>query len=476
VIERLELQSLLLEAVRGLEEPYRTAVVRRYFDGLPPRAIAAREGLPVKTVNTHLERGLQKLRGRLDARFGGDRRAWLEALMPLAVSPRLGWPWLTGNATLAAGAKVALGLSVVAGAVWWLRPSEVERTSGDAAPGDARALETAGEPPVSAGRTALREPLAPMEAEGEAGEAGGGTSLALAEGEAELSLIVMLEPGGAPVGAARVEIQALTDRTEAAGRVVSLIWSETDADGSVRAIVPAGQRLCVLVEPSGLDPSDPVQRATTEIEPLASSERRALTLDLTHGFDRQFHGRVAAAEDGRPLPGSLVTRLPREADASAIVADGGGNFVLPLASWTAAEVIVQCDGFGPRRLELGSLDQTAAEPHVVLLERAAAIEAIVAGLSGSGEPSRLICRWRSSYGPATSSCGARRSRGRSLPASADRWNFRSRARPRSGGACAMHTVARSPTRSCGRCPPSRASFPWKDGSASSAGATVDRGS
>ncbi|NOT31444.1 MAG: sigma-70 family RNA polymerase sigma factor [Planctomycetes bacterium] len=84
VNERLELQRLLLEALRALEEPYRSALVARFFDGLPPRAIARRDNLPVKTVNTHLERGLAKLRRRLDGKFGGERGAWLQAFLPLA--------------------------------------------------------------------------------------------------------------------------------------------------------------------------------------------------------------------------------------------------------------------------------------------------------------------------------------------------------------------------------------------------------
>lgn len=372
VLEHLELQSLVLEAVRGLEEPYRTAIVRRYFEGLPPRVIAAREGLPVKTVNTHLERGLQKLRARLDARFG-DRRAWLEALLPLATRP-----WLTKTAPLS-----ALGLIAVAGAAWLLLPSETERRSSDGPP-SARALETAGELAPGAERTAAREPLAPMPAR---------ATSTLGEGEAELVLRVTLRPSGAPV-AARVEIQLLTDRTEAAGRVVSLLWSETDADGSVRAIVPAARRLCVLVEPDDRDASDPVQRATTEVEALASGERRALALDLTHGFDRLFHGRVVASEDGRPLPGSRVVHLPLAADTRAIAVDGDGTFALPVASWSPGEFLVQCDGYGPKHLELRSLDQTADEPHVVFLERAAVIDALVTGLRGSRELElRAVSGW-----------------------------------------------------------------------------------
>ena len=86
----LDLQIGVLEAVRALPEPYRTTVWRRYFDDAPPRAIAARDGLPVKTVKTRLHRGLAMLRERLDADHGGRRAAWLLPLAGFARPESLG--------------------------------------------------------------------------------------------------------------------------------------------------------------------------------------------------------------------------------------------------------------------------------------------------------------------------------------------------------------------------------------------------
>jgi RNA polymerase sigma-70 factor (ECF subfamily) len=59
---RLEAQRELAAAVRELDEPYRTAILLRYFEGLAPRAIAARTGTPVRTVHTRLGRALGMLR------------------------------------------------------------------------------------------------------------------------------------------------------------------------------------------------------------------------------------------------------------------------------------------------------------------------------------------------------------------------------------------------------------------------------
>jgi RNA polymerase sigma factor (sigma-70 family) len=84
IVGREEARRRLVEAVLALEEPYRRTVLLRYFEGLPPREIARRSGVPVATVGTRLRRAHDRLRERLDAEHGGDRRAWCLALAPLA--------------------------------------------------------------------------------------------------------------------------------------------------------------------------------------------------------------------------------------------------------------------------------------------------------------------------------------------------------------------------------------------------------
>jgi len=85
----LELQQRLLQAMRSLAEPCRGALYARYFEGLPPREIARREGVPLKTIKSRLARGLALLRERLERDHGGDRRAWLAWIAPLAAKPAL---------------------------------------------------------------------------------------------------------------------------------------------------------------------------------------------------------------------------------------------------------------------------------------------------------------------------------------------------------------------------------------------------
>lgn len=84
LLARLDTQRKVLTCVRELQEPFRTAVLLRHIEGLPPREIARRLGVPVETVKSRLKRGLARLRASLDAAHGGRRRAWLAALLPVA--------------------------------------------------------------------------------------------------------------------------------------------------------------------------------------------------------------------------------------------------------------------------------------------------------------------------------------------------------------------------------------------------------
>ncbi len=66
----------LTEWVAALPEPYRSTLLARYVQDLPPSAIARVSGVPVRTVKTRLQRGLQLLRERGE-RSGGDWRSGL---------------------------------------------------------------------------------------------------------------------------------------------------------------------------------------------------------------------------------------------------------------------------------------------------------------------------------------------------------------------------------------------------------------
>ena len=166
-------QARLLAAVRELPEPSRSAVWARYYEGLAPREIAARDGVPVDTVKTRIARGLDALRNRFDREHDGDRERWLAAFAPLAFGtatpsapiggdPSLASPLVpTTLTTLAMNAKLkvaALIAVVVCGSGLWLasRDGDVAPVAHSVEPSPALALAEPETPsaPAEPGETA----------------------------------------------------------------------------------------------------------------------------------------------------------------------------------------------------------------------------------------------------------------------------------------------------------------------------------
>lgn len=124
VVADAEAHRRVVEAVLALEEPYREVVLLRFFEDLPPREVAARIGVPAETVRTRTRRALGRLREALDRGSGGDRAAWIAALVPLAgLRPETGAAastaaGLAGGAVMGTKAAVAAGVAgAVAGAL-----------------------------------------------------------------------------------------------------------------------------------------------------------------------------------------------------------------------------------------------------------------------------------------------------------------------------------------------------------------------
>jgi RNA polymerase sigma-70 factor (ECF subfamily) len=114
-VARLELQRRVVEAVLALDEPYRSIVVHRFFYGLTQKEIAGRLGVPLQTVRTRQRRAFERLRARLDAAYGGDRRSLSIALLALAAVPRRGVAaTLGGMLAMSAKTKIAVVMLLVA--------------------------------------------------------------------------------------------------------------------------------------------------------------------------------------------------------------------------------------------------------------------------------------------------------------------------------------------------------------------------
>ncbi|MFI5403688.1 MAG: RNA polymerase sigma factor, partial [Planctomycetota bacterium] len=104
-IALIELQRKIVEAVRALDEPYRTAIVLHYFHDLSVTELARRLRVPKETARTRLRRGLAILRARLDSGYGGSR-SWAPLLLVLAVDPKKAS--VAGVALMSAKTKVAV--------------------------------------------------------------------------------------------------------------------------------------------------------------------------------------------------------------------------------------------------------------------------------------------------------------------------------------------------------------------------------
>ncbi|HVS08988.1 MAG TPA: sigma-70 family RNA polymerase sigma factor, partial [Planctomycetota bacterium] len=138
IVGELEAQRALVEALLQLEEPLRSTLVLRYYRGLDASQIARRQGVPAGTVRWRLKRGIDELRARLDARFGGSRSSWCLLLEPLALAKLAeagssgaiaGGALAPGVLVMSVSVKVAAAAAVlgIAGGWWWSRTYEGAR-------------------------------------------------------------------------------------------------------------------------------------------------------------------------------------------------------------------------------------------------------------------------------------------------------------------------------------------------------------
>ena len=136
IAARVELQRKLAEALLALEEPFRSALVLRYLDGLSSIEVAERLDCSHDAARQRISRGLAKLREKLDREDERGRAGWMSALVPLVHAPKTtitGGLLLMGTKTklVAALAVAALGLWIWKGP---LAPSALEPEAHSAAP------------------------------------------------------------------------------------------------------------------------------------------------------------------------------------------------------------------------------------------------------------------------------------------------------------------------------------------------------
>jgi RNA polymerase sigma-70 factor (ECF subfamily) len=100
VVTEAEAQQRVVQAVLELDEPYRTTILLRFYEGLPPREIAVRMSVPPETVRTRVRRAGARLRESL----GGEGFfGWTAVVIPL-----IGVVESSATAATAAGGALAV--------------------------------------------------------------------------------------------------------------------------------------------------------------------------------------------------------------------------------------------------------------------------------------------------------------------------------------------------------------------------------
>lgn len=117
-----ETRAAVVEAVLQLDEPYRTAVLLRYYDFLPPREIARKLQIPVETARTRIKRGLLTIRARLEKKYPASGGRLNAALLPFATAKtNITIPafWMGAGAKWTAAVAVILLFTLL---IWTIAP------------------------------------------------------------------------------------------------------------------------------------------------------------------------------------------------------------------------------------------------------------------------------------------------------------------------------------------------------------------
>jgi len=79
-----EIGLIVAEAVLGLDEPFRTPLLLRYYDHRPNREVAEILGISQEAVQSRMRRSLERVRKELTRKYNGDTKSWVLALAPCA--------------------------------------------------------------------------------------------------------------------------------------------------------------------------------------------------------------------------------------------------------------------------------------------------------------------------------------------------------------------------------------------------------
>lgn len=376
LVEQADLQRAVAAAVCELEEPYRETLLLHYFEGLPPRGVAARMGVPVETVRTRLKRGHDMLRGRLD-RECGSRAKWMPAMILIASSPRPGM----GLGVLAMSTKTkmaglaALLLLLCAGFLWY---------GGMGSRADQ-------------GRASSR----PRDVAGTAEAAGDGSSR-LATSSAD----VTGAPGDGEGWTVRGRVSLGLTKPYPNARVRVLVFAGYDTEGPARS-----QDVAIADERGRFRWSMPAPRETLTVQ-FSSADENAFS--MTTGLRAIPGGRSPGPVDFWVLPHDCrVVGTVRDSDGRLLPdaevrtswskawtpCDARGGYVLPASSYSSDGITVtaRAPGFAIQR-GTGRVEGPGEEARVdLVLEREFRIVGRVTNEEGVPVPDAVAKTFETSF-------------------------------------------------------------------------------
>jgi RNA polymerase sigma factor (sigma-70 family) len=290
-VELAHQRRAVARAVHELREPYREAVILRFYESLPPRDVARKLGRPVETVNTQIKRGLAQIRLALqkDGESDEDVRTWL-LLLAAPRKPR-------GLERLALPAACVAGVAGVVATLQLARPDPSELALAPAAQVETLADTSAELPRLGAregeddgARRELMEPEAPRSSASEPASSARKLSVTVAdpEGRAIADATVLVRTAGGWDARAQVDERGAAE--------VELAESDFGNDSAPDGFV------WIKAQAPG--------RATAEEAVIDLSERdsESVHLELAPG-GASLRGRVLDL-DSIPVPGARVLVLP----------------------------------------------------------------------------------------------------------------------------------------------------------------------
>ncbi len=315
VVERGALCRELTAVVMELDEPYRSAILLRYLDGLSTAEVAARQEVSPVTARKRLSRALQLLRERLDGAHAGGFAAWgLVWRSQFGLTPAPAASAGVGASLWLMNGKLMLtSIAVIAATFlswqWWpgraTEPPEVARVESP--------------PPVGVG----------------VDQAATGAPAARHVVSGDVEMVEVVDLAGAPVP--QLHVFALAGgalvqhaRTDAAGRVELRARSADELLLAEPGAVPVRRRRDAtvavqrLVFPSGRVVDGRVQLPPGPHEPIVLCLEHDRRGDWSNGLDERLLGQL----DRLGIRDHLLRLEP--------AADGAFRFAGLAADWTGA--------------------------------------------------------------------------------------------------------------------------------------------